>query len=161
MSLVKWAIFGLLMLPAAEIIVFVLVAYQIGFLATLALTILTSLAGLSIMRSAGSGAIGRARGAFGDGIVTRVELDGPGVLTVIGGFLLFLPGFLTDIAGALLLFAPTRRWLHATLRRGVERAGQQPGRKPERPGVVDLEADEWRRVPDEQIGHRPFTDRPG
>ena len=54
MSLLKWAIFGLLMLPMAEIAVFVAVALQIGFLAALALTILTSLAGMAVIRSAGT-----------------------------------------------------------------------------------------------------------
>ena len=54
MSLLKWAIFGLLMLPLAEIAVFVAVALQIGFLAALALTILTSLAGMAVIRSAGT-----------------------------------------------------------------------------------------------------------
>ena len=98
MSLLKWAIFGLLMLPMAEIAVFVAVALQIGFLAALALTILTSLAGMAVIRHAGRSEIARMRSAFGDGTITRVELDGAGFLTVLGGFLLLLPGFMTDIA---------------------------------------------------------------
>ena len=53
MSLVKWAIFGLLMLPFVEIAVFVAVALKLGVLAALALTILTSLAGMAIVRNAG------------------------------------------------------------------------------------------------------------
>ncbi len=53
MSLLKWAIFGLLMLPMAEIAIFVAVALQIGFLAALALTVLTSLAGMAVIRNAG------------------------------------------------------------------------------------------------------------
>ena len=62
MSLLKWAIFGLLMLPLAEIAVFVAVALKIGFLAALALTILTSLAGMAVIRSAGSSEVdARAR----------------------------------------------------------------------------------------------------
>jgi UPF0716 family protein affecting phage T7 exclusion len=55
MSLVKWAIFGLLLLPFAEIAVFVAVALRLGFLAALALTILTSLAGMWVIRNAGHG----------------------------------------------------------------------------------------------------------
>ena len=38
MSLVKWAIFGLLLLPLMEIAVFVAVAVKLGFLAAVALT---------------------------------------------------------------------------------------------------------------------------
>jgi len=151
MSLVKWAIFGLLALPLAEVIVFIAVAWQIGFLSALALTILTSLAGMAIIRNAGSKAVERVRTALGDRVVTRVELDGAGFLTVIAGFLLVLPGFLTDAIGVLLLLGPTRRFLHATLRRAV--GGAETADAP-RPGVVDLEPDQWRRVPDRQIGHK-------
>jgi len=153
MSLLKWAIFGLLMLPMAEIATFVAVALQIGFLAALALTVLTSLAGMAVIRRAGRSEIARMRSALGDGTITRVELDGPGFLTVLGGFLLLLPGFLTDMAGALLLLPVTRRWIHATLRRAVARAERASGR----PEVVDLEPDQWRRVPEERIDHRPTT----
>ena len=151
MSLVKWAIFGLLMLPLAEITVFVLVALKIGFLAALALTILTSLAGMSIIRNAGTGAMQRVRTALGDRVVTRMELDGPGFLTVLAGVLLVIPGFITDVLGALLLLPVTRRFIHATLRRAVFR-GERAASEPE---VIDLAPDEWRQVPDKRIGTPP------
>src|SRR5437762_12476170 len=119
MSLVKWAIFGLLMLPFVEIAVFVAVALKLGVLAALALTILTSLAGMAIVRNAGHSEIARVRDAFGDRTIRRVELDGTGFLTVLGGFLLVIPGFVTDLFGALLLFPPTRLALRAAFRRPV------------------------------------------
>jgi UPF0716 protein FxsA len=150
MSLLKWAIFGLLMLPFAEIAVFVAVGLKIGFLAALALTILTSLAGMAVIRNAGRGEGARIRTALGD--VRRVEFDGPGVLSVLGGFLLLLPGFLTDIAGALLLLPSTRRWIQAALRRVFERTELgRAERAAGRPEVVDLAPDQWRRVPEERI----------
>ena len=150
MSLVKWAIFGLLMLPFVEIAVFVMVALKLGFLAALALIILTSLAGMAVIRSAGHGEVERVRTAFGERTMTHVELNGTGVLTVLGGFLLAVPGFVTDVLGVLLLLLllpPTQHWLRAALRRAVAGAERQP----RRPGVVDLEPDQWRRVPDSQI----------
>ena len=111
MSLVKWAIFGLLMLPFAEIAVFVVVGLKIGFLAAIALMVLTSMAGMWVIRHAGHREVARVRSAFGDRVITRTELDGPGFLTVLGGFLLVLPGFITDVLGALLLLPLTRRLL--------------------------------------------------
>ena len=146
MSLVKWAIFGLLLLPFAEIAVFVAVALRLGFLAALALTILTSLAGMWVITNAGHGEVARVRDAFGDRTMTRVELDGRGFLTVLGGFLLVLPGFLTDILGALLLLPPAQHWIRATLRRALDRTEPDS-----RPGVVDLEPDQWRRHPEQQL----------
>ena len=145
MSLVKWAIFGLLMLPFAEIAVFVVVGLKIGFLAALALMVLTSMAGMAVIRRAGSREVARVRSAFSDRLITRTELDGPGFLTVLGGFLLVLPGFVTDVIGALLLLPFTRRWLGSVLRRAA--AGAQP----EQPDVVDLPPDQWRHVGDERI----------
>jgi UPF0716 protein FxsA len=147
MSLVKWAIFGLLMLPMVEIAVFVAVAIKLGVLAALALTILTSLAGMAIVRNAGHSEIARVRDALGDRTIRRVELGGTGLLTVLGGFLLVIPGFVTDVLGALLLFPPTRYALHAALRRAV--AGAPVPAAP--PGVVDLAPDQWERVPEAQI----------
>jgi UPF0716 protein FxsA len=151
MSLLKWAIFGLLMLPLVEIAIFVAVALQIGVLAALALAILTSLAGMAVIRRAGAAEVARMRGALGDGVITRVELNGPGFLTVLGGFLLLLPGFLTDLVGALLLLPLTRSWIRATLRRAVARAERASGR----PEVIDLDPAQWRRVPEERVGHKP------
>ena len=147
MSLVKWAIFGLLMLPFVEIAVFVAVALKLGVLAALALTILTSLAGMAIVRNAGRGEIARVRDAVGDRTIRRLELNGTGVLTVLGGFLLLIPGFVTDVFGVLLLFPPTQHVLRAALRRAV--AGTEAPTAP--PGVVDLAPDQWTRVPEAQI----------
>jgi UPF0716 protein FxsA len=152
MSLVKWAIFGLLLLPFVEIAVFIAVALELGVLAALALTILTSLAGMSVIRHAGRSEVARVRDAFGDRTISRVELDGRGFLTVLGGFLLVLPGFVTDILGLLLLLPPTQQWIRTALRRVVTRARPTSGP----PDVVDLPADQWRRVPEERIGQKPY-----
>ena len=151
MSLVKWAIFGLLMLPFVEIAIFVAVALKLGILTALALTILTSLGGMAVIRRAGSSDVPRVRTAFGERTISRIEVDGRGILTVLGGFLLVLPGFLTDIAGALLLLPPTQRAIGAALRRAVGRMERASGR----PDVVDLPPEEWRRVPEERIPHQP------
>ena len=156
MWLLKWAIFGLLALPVAELVVFIAIAAYLGLPAAVLLTILTSLAGAAVIRNAGRGEVARTRAAFGDGIVTRLALDGPGVLTVVAGFLLLLPGFLTDIIGAALLLAPVRNLLHAALRRAVAPLG----RRTDSPGVVDLAPDQWRHVPDKQLADERFGRRP-
>jgi len=153
MSLLKWAIFGLLMLPFVEIAIFVAVALKFGILAALALTILTSLAGMAVIRSAGAREVQRVRTAFGERTISRVELDGHGFLTVLGGFLLVIPGFLTDVLGALLLLPPTQKAIGAALRRAIGRMERASGR----PDVVDLPPGEWRHVPDERIEHQPSS----
>ena len=151
MSLVKWAIFGLLLLPFVEITVFVAVVVKLGFLAAVALTILSSLAGMSVIRHAGQTDVARVRSAFGERTITRKELDGRGFLTVLGGLLLALPGFLTDLLGLLLLLPLTQHLIGAALRRAVARMDRASGR----PDVVDLPPGQWRRVPEERLPHKP------
>ena len=71
------------------------------------------------------------------------------MLMLLGGILLVLPGFLTDLAGALLLIPGLRAWIHATFSRA------ESGRAPGPPGVVDLTPEEWERVPEERLRHQP------
>ena len=113
MSLLKWAIFGLLMLPFVEIAVFIAVALKLGVLAALALTVLTSLAGMAVIRNAGTSDVQRVRTAFGARTISRTQLDGQGFLTVLGGFLLLLSGFVTDLLGLLLLLPLTQHAIGA------------------------------------------------
>ena len=74
---------------------------------------------------------------------------------MLGGFLLVLPGFITDAIGLLLLLPFTRSLLGAALRRAVGRAERASGQ----PEVVDLPPGEWRRMPDERIGQKPSAGR--
>jgi UPF0716 protein FxsA len=149
MSLLKWAIFGLALLPVLEIAVFVWVVLWLGFLAALALSVATTLLGLAVVRHAGRSERDRLRTAFADTTVTQVTLTGPGVLMLLGGILLVLPGFLTDLAGALLLIPGLRGRIHATFSRA------DPRRAPGPAGVVDLTPEEWERLPEERIRHQP------
>jgi UPF0716 protein FxsA len=149
MSLLKWAIFGLALLPLLEIAVFVWVVLELGFLAALALSVATTLLGLAVVRHAGRAERERLRTAFADTTVTQVTLTGPGVLMVLGGVLLILPGFLTDLAGLLLLIPGLRAWIHATFSRADPRRAAGP------PGVVDLAPEEWHREGEERLRHQP------
>src|ERR1700704_4669718 len=96
----RWVLAGFLMLPIAELAVFLTIASEIGVLPALSILLASSLVGAAVLRGAGRGMRSRFRGSLrADG------LDGgvPGVLTMIAGILLLVPGFLTDIAGILLL----------------------------------------------------------
>ena len=69
MSLLKWTIIGLLVLPAAELLAFLLVAALIGWLWAAALFVATSVAGVLLLRQSGRADMHRVRNAFArDGI---------------------------------------------------------------------------------------------
>ena len=150
MNVAKWLLYALLLLPLAELAAFIAVAATIGFLWALALLVAGSFAGALILRHAGGNHIARMRVVLGDNRFTALEADSAGTLTLIAGFLLLIPGFITDVLAGLLLIAPLRRAFGATLRRAA---------KP-RDGVVDLEPEQWRRVPDPALPRRdPERDR--
>ena len=118
MNVAKWLLLPVLALPVMELAAFVAVAAQIGSLAALALVGVTSLAGIVILRYASDRHSDRIWMALGDGNLTALRADGSGGLILLAGFLLLIPGFITDALGLLLLGGALRQALSAALRRG-------------------------------------------
>ena len=98
MQLVKWITTGILILPLAEIVAFVVVASQIGFAKALVLLVLISFFGVLVLRHAGAGQMTRLRTAAG-GDFRTIALGGGRAGTALGGILLVIPGFVTGRAG--------------------------------------------------------------
>ena len=153
--MVKWVVLAILLLPLAEIGVFILVAALLGWLWAFTLLLATTLAGVLALRWAGRGRLARFRVAVADGDVTAFEASTGGFLTVLAGLLLLLPGFITDLIGALLLIGPVQRRCAAAFRRAVVGGGNR------RDHVVDLTPGEWTQVPDRELDQRRGPDRPG
>ena len=151
--MVKWVIIAVLLLPVAEIAVFILVVAIIGLLWAVLLTLATTLAGVLVLRRAGRGRIARLRVAVAETDKAWIEAHTGGFLTVVAGLLLFLPGFLTDLIGAVLLIGPLRRRIGATFRRWV-RSRDQRSRS-----VIDLAPGEWEQMPDPKLSNRSKRDR--
>ena len=152
MNVAKYLLFALLMLPIAELAAFIAVAATIGFALALALVLAGSFAGALILRHAGGNHIARMRVAMGPGGFTALQADSAGIFTLLAGILLLIPGFITDAAAILVLIAPLRRALSATVRRGRPRP-------PAQDGVVDLEPEQWRRVPNPALPNRNEPER--
>ena len=123
MSLVKWTFIGLIALPAAELLAFVMVASLIGWLRTAALFIATSVVGVLVLRKSGRADLARFRAAFAQQGLRAVHLETPGVATMLGGILLTFPGFITDAVGAA-LFVPRRSPVGGRKARNI---GPRPG----------------------------------
>jgi UPF0716 protein FxsA len=134
----------LLLLPAAEFLVFLLVAWAIGFWTALGLMLLTSLAGVFVLRRINRGGFTAFRRVLRDREVAATTMQGGGLLVAFAGILLVLPGFITDLLGAGLLVPPLRRRFGAALGRAIRRKPQTTG-----PGaVIDLAPTEWKALPD-------------
>jgi UPF0716 protein FxsA len=146
MSLVKWTFIGLLALPVAELIVFIVVALSIGWLLALALFLATSLIGMMVLKRSGAD-FQRFRSDLARQGAGAIQLETPSLAAVIGGILLVIPGFITDVAGALLLLPGARRWAG----RVISRLFAQGRSAPRNPSVIDLEPDQWHQVPEARI----------
>ena len=100
--------------PIAELIVMFKVADAFGWLETLSVLILISVAGAWLVRRQGIKTIMRIQGELSEGKVpTKSVVDG--LLVLVAGVLMFTPGFVTDAVGILLLFPPTRIALRGLL----------------------------------------------
>ena len=159
MTLVKWAFIGVILLPAAEFVAFVAVALAIGWLWAAVLFFATSAAGVLVLRHAGRRDFDRFRSTLGTQGIRAINLETLGLASIMGGILLVLPGFITDVAGALLLLPPARRWIGAAIGRAMKK--QRAARNPD---VIDLAPNEWRQISEsieaheqERIPPRPRT----
>jgi hypothetical protein len=99
MQLVKWIATGLLVLPLAEFVAFVLVASQVGFIKALVLVILISFLGVLVLRHAGTGEVTRLRTAAGRGEFRGIAASGPAAGTALGGILMVNQGFSPSAPG--------------------------------------------------------------
>ena len=111
---------GLLLTAVVEIVLFVLVAHWLGVGLTILLVLVTSLLGAWIVRTAGLRAWRRLRAAGMSGRPPGPEVS-RGLLGLLSGLLLVLPGFLTDAVGLALLAPPVQR----VAGRGVQRFAER------------------------------------
>ena len=96
-----------ILIPLAELAVLIAVGDWIGLVPTLVLLLVVSLAGAWLAKREGLAAWRRFQLALADGRVPTVEVA-DGAMILLAGALLLTPGFLTDVAGVLLLLPPTR-----------------------------------------------------
>ena len=106
----SWFMFMLLLLlvPVAEIAVFVQVGSRIGAGMTVLLVVASAVVGVWLVRRQGLATAARVQA-----MVERGESPAFGMLEglalLVAGVLLLIPGFLTDIAAFVLLIPPLRR----------------------------------------------------
>ena len=143
----------LLGLPLVEIAVFVLVGSHIGVLATIGLVIATSVLGGVLLRIQGLGAMARISAAMERGEAPGRDLV-HGLMIMVAGLLLLVPGFVTDAVGLLLFIPPVRDLGWRLIRNRIVIVGAPnsgPGAAWRRPRgrTIDLDEDEFRREDDD------------
>jgi UPF0716 protein FxsA len=144
----KLILLGLLGLVVAEAAVFQVVAQLLGSFTALFLLFATSILGALVLGRMGKRLAGRLADMLSRRDMAVTEASG-GLITMIGGLLLVLPGFLTDAAGLLLLIpAIQRRLIDAPQLRRNRPAGQ----------VLELDPTQWKDLPNTPIEDGKSTD---
>jgi UPF0716 protein FxsA len=124
--------FSALAIFAAEIAAFVTVAEHIGFLYALALLIVVSALGPFIVRRVGFSVLAHTRARLAQGeLPTREVLDG--IVVLLAGVMICVPGFVGDALGLTLMISPVR---HLIIRLAGHRLARRVERMPSRRWTV-------------------------
>lgn len=160
-------------LPFAEIAMFAWVGGQIGVAGTLALVVLGAALGVSLLRFNGRTIALRAQESLARGVAPSREIA-DGLLMLVAGVLLVVPGFITDLLALVILFPGVRGLIRVVLANTVRAraaAGQDvriisfgsfqpPGVPPVSPGQVGRARDQ-EVIDDGAPPRRPNGDAPG
>lgn len=140
----RFLLLGLLALPFVEIAGFIWVGSQIGILATLALIVLTAVLGVAIVRRQGLGMVLDSQAMMARGEVPQQKIAEM-MMVAVAGFLLLLPGFLTDLVGLVLLVPPVRGWIYRRLSANmVIVSSYRPAPRGRAYKSIDLDPDDYR-----------------
>jgi UPF0716 protein FxsA len=138
--MLRWLIAALLLLPILEVVVLVVVGKSIGVAWTLLLLVGMAVLGAWLARRETGRTYRSLQKALESGRMPTDEAT-DAILVMTGGFLLILPGFLTDLVGLLLVLPFTRpaarRLLQTVVAARVLAAtgdGGSSGRRPRAPG---------------------------
>lgn len=147
----RFFLIGFLLLPIAEIAIFIKVGQTIGLWPTLALVIGAALLGGALLRQQGLSVLMQLRGNVAAGKLPGQAIA-DAMLIGVAAVLLVLPGFLSDVVGLALLLPPVRRWIYKTMAGNftvVQATGfrAQPTTEDGRirgPGTIDLDDEDYR-----------------
>ena len=98
----------LISVPLLELFVIVQVAGGLGAGQTILLLVVVSVVGAWMVRRSGLGVLNQIRTRLAQGEIPGNELVN-GLLILLAGAFMLTPGFLTDAAGLIMLFPPTRK----------------------------------------------------
>lgn len=128
----------LVLWPLVEIAVFLQVVQWIGVLDTLLLMLTISVFGAWLVKRQGGGTLARMRAELDDGRIPTGPMTDGGLLA-LAGFLLLVPGFVTDVFGLALLLPPVRAGVRAWLGRRFLVRVRGRVRRPPDPGYLEID----------------------
>ncbi|MGZ8219854.1 FxsA family protein [Methylomagnum sp.] len=110
MNMGRWLLLAVLSLPVVEIYLLIKLMGALGFFLTLTLLLGAAALGMFLLRTQGFSTMTRVQQAMARGEVPAREMIESG-LVALGGLLLLIPGFLSDIFALFCLVPVTRQRL--------------------------------------------------
>ncbi|MCI0763919.1 FxsA family protein [Bacillus sp. TL12] len=122
----KWMLFLFILIPALEVTVLIGSSHLIGMWPTFAMIVCIGALGVYLAKRQGFMVLGEIRSRL-----NRGEMPGDavldGIFVLVGGVLLLVPGYVTDVMGVIFIFPATRKlckpvimkWLEWKLRRNT------------------------------------------
>ena len=153
----RWLLVLFFVVPLAELYLLLWTGSKIGFWPTVASTLAAAVLGSYLAKREGLK-------VWRDWQRALTELRPPeqgvidGVLVLVGSAFLIAPGFITDLAGMLMLFPPSRRVLAHLVRRWVSRRLDDGSIRMHTFDQSPLGQNPFSQNP---LGHGPFARRPG
>lgn len=133
-----------LTLPLIEIALFIVIGQTIGLVPTLLGVLLTAIAGALVLRWQGMAALREMQLRMSRGELPARAM-GDTMLIGLGGLLLLLPGYFTDLIGIVLLLPWTRELIYRLLARNFKVVEVAPGSyRNAQPGMIELDDDDYR-----------------
>lgn len=103
-----------LLIPLIEVVVFIQVGGQIGALWTILLTLATAVTGITLVKTQGVRTFYAAKSQLAQGEAPAMAVV-EGILLLLAGVMLMIPGFVSDAMGALLLLPFAREACATTI----------------------------------------------
>lgn len=153
-----WLFLIFVAVPIVEIGLFIQVGGAIGLWPTLAIVILTALAGTTLMRAQGMSTLQRLQSSLSDG-TNPADPMAQGAMILVAGVLLLTPGFFTDAVGFALLIPPVRvalmGWIKSRMTASTFSFSSQSSATPNRPSNGDQTVEGQYSVLDEDEQQPP------
>jgi UPF0716 protein FxsA len=118
--MVRSLVLALVLLPFVELYLLWRIGHAAGWEVVFALVLVPAMVGSWLARREGTRVLRQWQAALARRQVPEEGLLG-GLLVLVGGVLLVLPGVVSDVLGLVLLLPPTRRLVARWVRREVER----------------------------------------
>ncbi|HGH7180854.1 FxsA family protein [Bacillus luti] len=115
----KWLLFLLILIPAIEITVLIGSSHIIGLWSTFAMIVFTGVVGVYLAKKQGFKVLREIQSKLNRGEMPGAAvLDG--IFVFVGGILLVLPGYVTDVMGFIFVIPITRALLKPLVMKWME-----------------------------------------